>query len=170
LSSKEEIVFTHLCEFFYAAFLRGIFLFITGGRFIMEFKVIEIQNESMALAYAIARVVYAETLAKSLRVVEALTSMISNVVRCDNRNIKDVISDKTLFESLNSESNRHKFLSVDASRRDFQMCVRVAQTMQHGCLPDMCNHATRFHRDELLPEWALARGYVADIDGILFYA
>ena len=136
----------------------------------MEFKLIEMQNESMALAYAIARVVYAETLAKSLHVVEALTSMISNAAHHNNRNVKDIISDKTLFESLNSESNRHEFLSVDASRRDFQMCVRVAQTMLHGHLPDMCNHATKFHRDEMLPKWAIARGYVADIDGILFYA
>jgi hypothetical protein len=136
----------------------------------MQFKLIEMQNESMALAYAVARVVYAETLAKSLRVVEALTSMISNVAMRDNRNVKDVINDKTIFESLNNESNRHEFLSVDASRHDFQMCVRVAQTMLHGHLPDMCNHATKFHRDEILPKWAFARGYVADIDGILFYA
>ena len=136
----------------------------------MQFKLLEMQNESIALAYAIARVVYAETLAKSLRVVEALTSMISNVAKRDNRNIKDVIQDKTLFESLNRESNRHKFLDIDASRHDFQMCVRVAQTMMHGHLPDMCNHATRFHRDENLPAWAVARGYIADLDGILFYA
>lgn len=136
----------------------------------MQFKLLEMQNESIALAYAIARVVYAETLAKSLRVVEALTSMISNVAKRDNRNIKDVIQDKTLFESLNCESNRHEFLDIDASRHDFQMCVRVAQTMLHGHLPDMCNHATRFHRDENLPAWAVARGYIADLDGILFYA
>lgn len=146
------------------------FLFVMEGFFVMEFKLIEMQNESMALAYAIARVVYAETLAKSLRVVEALTSMISNFSRHNNCDIKNVISDKKLFESLNKESKHHEFLSVDASRRDFQMCVRVAQTMLHGHLPDMCNNATKFHRDEILPEWATARGYIADIDGILFYA
>jgi len=136
----------------------------------MQFKLIEMQNESMALAYAIARVVYAETLAKSLRVVEAMTSMIANVAKNEARSIKDIIRDKTIFESLNNESNRHTYLSVDASRRDFQMCVRVAQTMLHGKLPDMCNRATKFHRDENMPSWAFARGYVADIDGILFYA
>ena len=95
--------------------------------------------------------------------------MIANISKRDNRNVKEIISDKTIFESLNSESNRYEYLSIDASRRDFQMCVRVAQSMIHGKLPDMCNHATSFHRDENLPNWAIARGYIADIDGILFY-
>lgn len=168
-ASTEEIVFTHRCEFFLCHAFCVAF-FVTEGKIIMQFELIEIQNESMTLAYAIARVVYAETLAKSLRVVEALTSMISNIAKNNHQDIKKIIQDKTLFESLNCESNRHKYLQVDAARRDFQMCVRVAQRMLHGNLPDSCNHATNFHRDENLPEWAFARGYVADLDGILFYA
>ncbi len=136
----------------------------------MQLELIEAQSENMTLAYMVARVVYAETLAKSLRVVEALTSMIFNAAEHDIKNIRHVISDAHRFESLNSESTRHEFLSVDTSRCDFQMCLRVAQTMLHGNLPDMCRHATMFHRVEILPSWAVARGYVCDIDGLLFYA
>ena len=135
----------------------------------MQMEIIEAQDERTALAYMVARVVYAETLAKSLRVVEALTSMIFNAAAHDIKNVRHIISDKHCFESLNSESVRHEFLSVDKSRRDFQMCLRTAQTMLHGNLPDMCRHATMFHRTELLPSWAVARGYICDIDGLLFY-
>ncbi|MBO4700275.1 MAG: cell wall hydrolase [Alphaproteobacteria bacterium] len=136
----------------------------------MNFSVIESQSETMALAYRIARVVYAETYARSLRVVEALTSMISNCARKNNRDICDVVSDATIFESLNTDSMRHMEMNIDSNRREFQMCVRIAVRMLHGHLPDMCRGATMFHRAELLPDWAIARGYVADIDGILFYA
>ena len=135
----------------------------------MQMEIIEAHNEMMTLAYAVARIVYAETLAKSLHVVEALTSMIFNAAEHNIKNIKRVISDSQMFESLQSESTRHEFLSIDASRRDFQMCLRVAKTMLHQNLPDTCHHATKFHRVEFLPSWAVARGYICDIDGILFY-
>ena len=135
----------------------------------MQMEIIEAHNETMTLAYMVARIVYAETLAKSLRVVEALTSMIFNAAANDVKNIRHIISNQNIFESLRNESVRHEYLSVDASRRDFQMCLRVAKTMLHGKLPDMCCHATMFHRAELLPTWAVARGYICDIDGILFY-
>lgn len=136
----------------------------------MQMTIIEANDETMTLAYAVARIVYAETLAKSLRVVEALTSMIANASHARDESVAKIIADKILFESLNSESIRHEYINVDASRRDFQMCLRVAVRMLHGNLPDMCRGATRFHREELLPEWAISRGYIADIDGILFYA
>ena len=136
----------------------------------MQLTIIEAHDEKMTLAYAVARIVYAETLASSLRVVEALTSMIANAARARNESVAKIISDKTLFESLNTESIRHESINVNASRPDFQMCLRVAMRMLHGNLPDMCRGATRFHREEFLPTWAVARGYIADIDGILFYA
>ena len=122
------------------------------------------------LAYRVARVIYAETLAASLRVVEALASMIQNVAKKNNLDIADIISDENIFESLNKKSPRHEYIYTDLTRNDFQMCLRVAIRMLHGKLPDMCNHATRFHRADVMPGWAFARGYVADIDGILFYA
>ena len=136
----------------------------------MQMEIIEAHDETMTLAYAIARIVYAETLATSLRVVESLISMIANASRARNESIAKIISDKTLFESLNTESIRHEYINVDATRRDFQMCLRVALRMLHGNLPDMCRGATKFHRTELLPKWAIARGYIMDTDGILFYA
>ena len=142
--------------------------FLHWGK-IMQMEIIEAHDETITLAYAVARIVYAETLAKSLRVVEALTSMIFNAAACDAKNIRRVISNSQMFESLRTESTRHEFLSVDASRRDFQMCLRTAKTMLHGNLSDACCHATMFHRSEFLPSWAVARGYICDIDGILFY-
>ena len=154
-----------MCGFFYAT--RFAWLFTLGK--IMQMEIIEAHDETITLAYAVARIVYAETLAKSLRVVEALTSMIFNAAAHDVKNIKRVISNSGIFESLRTESTRHEFLSVDASRRDFQMCLRTAKTMLHGNLPDACCHATMFHRSEFLPSWAVARGYICDIDGILFY-
>ena len=135
----------------------------------MQMEIIEAHDETIALAYAVARIVYAETLAKSLRVVEALTSMIYNAAAHDIKNIRHIIFYSQIFESLRAESTRHEFLSVDALRRDFQMCLRTSKTMLHGNLLDMCNHATMFHRAEFLPSWAVARGYICDIDGILFY-
>lgn len=136
----------------------------------MQLEIPEMQNETICLAYDVARVVYAETLATSLRVVEALTSMISNATKNNYHDISKMLRNKNIFESINVESQRHKYLYVDTSRRDFQMCLRVAIRMLHGNLSDECNHATMFHRANLMPQWAIARGYVADIDGILFYA
>ena len=136
----------------------------------MNLNLITAQSETMALAYRVAHVVYAETHARSLIVVEALTSMISNRAKKNNMNIGDVISDATMFESLNTDSVRHNDLDIDSNRRDFQMCVRIAVRMLHGHLPNMCRGATMFHRVDLMPNWAIARGYIADIDGILFYA
>ena len=134
----------------------------------MNLRLID-QSTTMLMAHRIAHIVYAETHARSLIVVEALTSMISNRAKKNNMKICDVISDSILFESLNNDSVRHPDLYIDSNRRDFQMCVRVAIRMLHGHLPDMCRGATMFHRVELLPDWAVARGYIADIDGILFY-
>ena len=136
----------------------------------MQIEIAEVQSETLCLAYRIARIVYAETLATSLRVVEALTSMIANARNNNRHTIAKMICDRHIFESLQNESVRHKYLSVDTSRHDFQMCLRIAIRMLHGKLSDACNGATMFHRAELLPDWAIARGYIAAIDGILFYA
>ena len=136
----------------------------------MQLEIPETQNETICLAYNVARVVYAETMATSLRVVEALTSMISNATKNNYHDIAKMLRDKDTFESIRNESVRHKYLYVDTSNSGFQMCLRVAVRMLHGNLADVCNHATMFHRAEFLPKWAVARGYVADIDGILFYA
>ena len=147
--------------FFYQKYYVG------GAR--MQIMLIKNPDESLRTVYQIARVVYAETHAVSLRAVEALTSMIKNFAIASGHDVSDVITDKNLFESLNKDSSNHELLSVAADNRGFQMCVRVARRMINGGLPDCCYGATKFHHDGYIPGWATSRGYIADIDGLLFY-
>lgn len=116
------------------------------------------------LKNAVARTVYMETNAKSLRLVEAMCSMIYNAAEHKMENVRRVISDATLFQSANSDSD------IDINCRGYQMCLRVATKMLHGNLPDACNHAIKFHRGDTIPGWAVACGYVAEVDDFLFYA
>lgn len=135
----------------------------------MHLELIKNPDETQIAAYKIARVIYAETVAASLHVVEALASMISNASASTGRDVMDIISDKNMFESLNADSARHRLLKIDAQDRGFQMCLRVTKRMLRGGVTDCCHGATRFHRADLMPQWAVARGYIADIDGLLFY-
>lgn len=135
----------------------------------MQLTLIKNQDKSKYIPYKIARIVYAETHAKSLRVVEALTSMIQNFATVTGYSFDDILNDNSLFESLNENSVNNKLIYVEPTNRGFQMCLRVAMRMIHGKLPDCCCGATRFHRDDCIPLWATSRGYIADIDGLLFY-
>ena len=135
----------------------------------MELALIKNPDESQIVIYKIARVTYAETYMPTLPAVEALASMIKNIATQFNRDISDIANDEDIFNSLKPESPRHKYLSIDANNRAFQMCVRVVKRMIYGGLPDSCAGATRFHRADEMPDWAVARGYIADIDGLLFY-
>lgn len=135
----------------------------------MQLTLIKNTDMGCGLAYKVARVVYAETCASSLPVVEALTSMIANLSSASGREISSLISDSDLFESLHPESTNHENLYVSVETKAFQMCLRVAQRMLRGTLGDKCFGAIKFHRTEQLPQWAIARGYIADIDGLLFY-
>ncbi len=135
----------------------------------MQLTLIKNSDASMTQIYRTARIIYAETGAMSLRVVEAMASMISNAARVNNRSISDIISDASMFNSLNADNPRHKYLSDSADTRAFQMCVRTATRMIRGNLPDSVWGAVRFHHDGQLPPWAMSRGYIADVDGILFY-
>lgn len=135
----------------------------------MHMTLIKNTNTGAALAYKIARIVYAHTSGNSLIGAEALTSMIKNLSDVSNTDIANIISDESIFDALCSDSPRHDRLNIHASDRGFQMCVRVAQRMLMGGLPDKCFGATKFHNTDTLPTWAVARGYIADIDGMLFY-
>ena len=135
----------------------------------MQMTLIKNADTGAALAYKIARVVYAQTGANTLLGVEALTSMIKNLSDASGVNISDIVSDESIFDSLCVKSVRNDRLNIPANNRGFQMCVRVAQRMLSGGLPDMCFGATKFHNTDILPSWAVARGYIADIDGMLFY-
>lgn len=135
----------------------------------MQLQLIKNQNPEMGDAYKIARVIYAETLASSLPGVEALCSMIANRAAALNETVVAVASDSDLFDALRTSSPRHRYLGVPATNRGFQMCLRVVQRMMRGNLPDACHGALRFHRDSRMPSWAVSRGYIADVDGMLFY-
>ncbi len=135
----------------------------------MQLEVITNPDNSKKLLYKLARIVYAETSAKSLRVVEALVSMIQNYMNTYSCDLESMVSNSELFDSLNPKSSHYQALSVDANCRSFEMCLRIVTRMIHGNLPDMCFGATRFHREGMMPDWATARGYIADIDGLLFY-
>ena len=135
----------------------------------MQLVLIHNPDETQSVIYKIARVIYAETYMPTLAAAEALASLIKNISTKLNRDVADIAKDKNLFSVLNPESPRHKYLSVDANNRAFQMCLRVVKRMVYGDLPDTCSGATRFHRADEMPDWATSRGYVADIDGLLFY-
>ena len=135
----------------------------------MNLRLIKNPDESRKLSYQVARVVYAETSASSLAAVEALVSMIDNASRATGKSIAQIIYDTDMFESLNTTSVRYEMLSVPPTCRAFQMCLRVVTRMLGGGLPDMCRGATLFHRSESMPDWARARGYILDIDELLFY-
>lgn len=135
----------------------------------MDLQVISNTDARRSAEYKVARAIYAETGASSLRVIEAMASMIANMVRLTERSPEDIVSDVDIFESGSPHSVRHHLLSVDAHDRGFEVCLRVTQKMMRGNLADACCGAARFHRDDMMPSWATARGYIAEIDNILFY-
>jgi hypothetical protein len=135
----------------------------------MNLKLIKNTDESKIIAHKIARLVHAETNASSLTAVEALTSMIANRCAATRQNPRQVIENRDIFESQSADSQPSQNRTDKSDERGFQMCLRTAQRMLNGNLPDSCCGAIRFHRSDTLPEWAVARGYIAEIDGLLFY-
>ena len=135
----------------------------------MHMTLIKNPDMSASLAYKIGRVVYAQTGATSLRLVETMTSMIENISNATGASYSDIIQDENIFDVLSDKSVHHKRLYVHANDLGFKMCVRTAQRMLSGGLPDKCFGATRFHNADIIPDWAVARGYIADVDGVLFY-
>lgn len=135
----------------------------------MHLRLIKNPDESKKIVYDIARVIYAETNAKSLPVVEALASMIKNISVAYKNSFNEIISNENIFTSLKRDSKNHSLLKVDSCNRGFQMCLRVVKRMMNDELVDTCYGATKFHRADEMPAWAVARGYIADVDGFLFY-
>ena len=126
-------------------------------------------DERKIVTQELARVVYAETLGSSLLAAEALCSMIANLCLKTARPLADIAADKSIFESLAEDSARHEALSEYSDRRGFQMCLRTVRRMMNGLLNDSVMGATKFHRAENLPAWAMNAGYIAEIGGMLFY-
>jgi NADH:ubiquinone oxidoreductase subunit B-like Fe-S oxidoreductase len=126
-------------------------------------------DDAKATILKIAHIIYAETRAASLPAVEALASMIANLCGRSMRQFSDIASDESVFECLNENSARHSDLLIAEDDSKFQMCLRVAKRMFAGTLPDSVRGAVRFHREDKMPDWAIAAGSVAEIDGLLFY-
>ena len=137
----------------------------------MQMELIKNPDESKIAIYKAARVIYAETFPSiTLPAVEALASMIGNIITQPNRDLIDVVSDKNIFDASDDDSPRHKYIKTDAkNNRALEMCVRVVERMMRGGLVDVCFGATRFHHADEMPDWATSRGYIADVDGLLFY-
>ncbi len=135
----------------------------------MHLTVINNPDESKKTSYKLARVICAETNASSLAVVEALASMVANLCIASKRDMADIATDPNVFECLDEKSPRHERMAENPNSRGFDMCLRVVSQMMRGNLGDKCRGATRFHHDEIMPEWASSIGYVADVDGLLFY-
>ncbi len=135
----------------------------------MNMMLINNPDASRAGAYAIARVIYAETGASSLRAVECMAAMIANISHVSDISPFDIVADTSLFGALHKSSPRHDRLYVAADNRAFQMCLRVTDRMLHGGLGDVVRGATKFHHADCIPDWATARGYIYEIDDLLFY-
>ena len=126
-------------------------------------------DDTQIVAYKLARIVFAETGGVSLQIVEAFVSMIYNIHVKQNKSFEDIASDVNIFDVLNPKSERHQYMNIDFNNRKFQMCLRTVKTMLHGNLKDSVFGATKFHRANVIPQWAIARGYIFECEDILFY-
>lgn len=135
----------------------------------MQLTLINNNDDTQIVSYKLARIIFAETDGKSLPIVEAMASMINNIHIKHNKSFESISKDTDLFECLNSKSSRHQKLRIDAQNRKFQMCLRAVKTMMRGNLPDSVFGATKFHHANVIPDWAMARGYISECEDILFY-
>lgn len=135
----------------------------------MQLTLITNNDDTQIVSYKLARIVFAETEGKSLPLVEAMVSMINNIHVKYGKTFDAISKDKELFECLNPKSLRNKNLNIDANDRKFQMCLRTVKIMMRGNLPDSVFGATKFHHANIIPDWAMSRGYIAECEDILFY-
>ena len=135
----------------------------------MQLTLIHNPDKTKSILYKLSRIIYAETQATSLQITEAMASMIYNRHIKHDKSFEDIANDSVLFESLNATSKRHEYLNISVFDKKFQMCLRVVQKMMNGNLSDTVFGATTFHHTDVMPKWAVARGYIAEFDDVLFY-
>lgn len=135
----------------------------------MQLTLIKNNDDTQIVSYKLARIIFAETGGVSLPIVEAMSSMINNIHLKHNKSFESISMDSDLFECLNPKSPRYQNLSISANDRKFQMCLRVVQTMMRGNLRDTVFGATKFHHANVIPDWAMSRGYISECEDILFY-
>jgi len=160
------------CGFFYSVFLSRVFFarafyFETGDN--MQLFLIKNPDDTQIVSYKLARIVYAETMGISLQSVESMAAMIHNIHVKYEKSFEDIAMDKNIFDVLDENSSRHQYLNIDANDRKFQMCLRVVKTMMRGNLPDCVFGATKFHHSNIIPQWAMSRGYITECEDILYY-
>ena len=173
IPSRIEILSAIFADFFILGFclcrfVGTIFFKLTTGDN-MQFVLIKNPDDRQCISYKLARIIFAETGGNSLAAVEAMASMIYNIHIQYNKSFEDIACDKNLFCVLNEQSPRHDNLNVSADDRRFQMCLRVVKTMMHGNLHDSVFGATKYHHADVIPDWAMARGYIAECENILYY-
>lgn len=137
----------------------------------MQLTLIKNENydDTKTTLIKLAKIIYAETRASSLMSVESLGAMIANLCKNSLRSLNSIANDESVFECLNKNSSRHNDLLIAESDPKFQMCLRTTKRMVNGQLPDNVHGATRFHREDCSPEWSIARGNIAEVDGLMFY-
>ena len=135
----------------------------------MQLTLIKNPDDTQIVSYKLARIIFAETGGTSLPIVEAMASMINNIHIKYDKSFEAISKDNDLFECLNKKSSRNKKLDVDVNNRNFQMCLRTIKTMMRGNLPDTVFGATKFHHTNIIPSWAMSRGYISECEDILFY-
>ena len=135
----------------------------------MQLTLINNNDDTQIVSYKLARIIFAETGGVSLSVAEAMASMINNIHVKYNKSFESISKDDDLFECLKPKSSRHQNLNIDANDRKFQMCLRTVKTMIRGNLPDTVFGATKFHHSNIIPSWAMARGYISECEDVLFY-
>ena len=135
----------------------------------MQLTLIKNNDDTQIVSYKLARIIFAETGGVSLPIVEAMSSMINNIHIKHNKSFESISTDSDLFGCLNPKSPRYQNLSISANDRKFQMCLRVVQTMMRGNLRDTVFGATKFHHANVIPNWAMSRGYISECEDILFY-
>ena len=135
----------------------------------MQLVLIKNPDATQIVAYKLSRIVFAETRAVSLQIVEAMASMIYNIHEKYGKSFKDISDDKNIFDVLDEKSERHQYLNINVDDKKFQMCLRIIKTMMRGNLQDTVFGATKFHHSDVIPQWAIARGYITECEDILFY-
>ena len=135
----------------------------------MQLNLITNNDDTQIVSYKLARIIFAETGGNSLSSVESMASMIYNIHVKYEKSFESIAQDKNIFEALDKKSPRHEYLNVDANNRNFQMCLRVVKTMMRGNLRDCIFGATKFHHADVIPIWAVSRGYIAECEDILYY-
>lgn len=131
--------------------------------------VIDNPEPDKIVLYKLARIIFAETKGNSLPVKEAFAVMIQNRKQKLGLSFETIAGDEKLFGSLNRNSKLNKDFYVDVNNLEFAICLRLAKRIVAENLSDTIFGAVRFHHDDENPAWAVAEGYICQLNNLLFY-